>query len=317
VTTPPDPFRHLAVVYRDVEGLVATLTPLLDAAVARGDLVWAPVDDAIRRALERHLGDAAAGGVVFGEPARPYSYSGQTTAARRAERLRELGDDGRAALILSDSSTVGGSGPGSSAPDYWGVVDASCNLALRGLPVTLICLCDAAAVSDDTDRYLHWNHPELLVDTDASPNPRYRSPDDVFASVPAPPAPPLGPPSELSTFAGATALRSVRTATRRHGEEAGLSDDQVDGLVLAIGELVSNSIEHGAGHGTLSWWTEPGRLVAQVHDVGHMTATTPGLHRPDVRSTRGRGVWLARQLSDVLHLWTGVDGTHVRLEISA
>jgi anti-sigma regulatory factor (Ser/Thr protein kinase) len=314
--TTPDPFRHLAVIYHDADDLVATITPLLDAAVTRGDLVWAAVDHPLREAVERHLGDRARK-VVFGEPARPYTYSGQTTAALRAERLRELGDGDRAALILSDSTTVGGSGPRSSAPDYWSVVDASCNLALAGLPVTLICLCAAADVSDDTDRYLHWNHPELFVGSDASPNPRYRSPEQVLASVPAPPAPPLGPPSEQATFTGATALRGVRVATRRHGEEAGLSDEQVDGLVLAIGELVSNSVEHGAGHGTLSWWTRPGRIVAQIHDVGHMTSTTPGLRRPDVRSTRGRGVWLARQLSDVLHIWSGADGTHVRLELGA
>ncbi|GAA4749438.1 ATP-binding protein [Actinomycetospora chibensis] len=316
MTTASDPFRHLAVFFHDVDGLVATLAPMLTEALTRGDLVWAAIDDPARGAFERRLGSAA-DDVVFGEPAQPYSYSGQTTASRRADRLRELTADGRAALVLSDSSTVGGPGPRSSAPDFWSVVDASCNLALSGLPVTLVCLCDATGASEDTERYLYWNHPELFDGSHASPNPRYRTPDQVLASVPAPPAPPLGPPNHLATFEGVTALRGVRKATRRHGEEAGLSDEQVDGLVLAIGELVSNSIEHGPGRGTLAWWTRPGQVVAQIHDTGHMTTTTPGLRRPDVRSVRGRGVWLARQLSDVLHFWTGVDGTHVRLEISA
>jgi hypothetical protein len=58
-------------------------------------------------------------------------------------------------------------------------------------------------------------------------------------------------------------------------------------------------------------------VVAEIHDLGRMTTTTPGLRRPDVRSPRGRGVWLARQLCDVLHLWTGADGTYVRLELTA
>jgi hypothetical protein len=77
--TTPDPFRHLAVVHDDADDLVATITPLLDAAVTRGDLVWAAVDHPLREAVERHLGDRARQ-VVFGEPARPYTYSGQTTA---------------------------------------------------------------------------------------------------------------------------------------------------------------------------------------------------------------------------------------------
>jgi anti-sigma regulatory factor (Ser/Thr protein kinase) len=314
-STGPDPFRHLAVVHHSVEELLDTVAPLLRAAVARGDLVWAAVDDATRDAIERRLG-ATALALVFGEPAQPYSYSGQTTAARRADRLRDAVGSGRAALILSDSATVGGPGPDSSVPDCWSVVDASCNLALSGLPVTLICLCDAERTSEDAERFLLWNHPELFVGAIARPNPRYRSPVEVLASTPVPPAPTLGPPSQEQPVAnGTTTLRGIRAWTKRHGLEAGLEPVRIEGLVLAVCELVSNSLEHGAGRGTLSWWVRPGRVVAQIHDPGHMNSTTPGLRRPDVRSVRGRGVWMARQLCDVLHLWTTDAGTYARLEI--
>lgn len=315
-STDHDPFRHLAVVHRGVDELLDTLDALLRAAVLRGDLVWAAVDDNTREAIERRLGTAASG-FVFGEPAQPYSYSGQTTAARRADQLRDALGDGREALILSDAAAVGGPDPGSSAPDFWSVVDASCNLALSGLPVTLICLCDAERLSEDTERFLYWNHPELFVDATTSPNPRYRPPADVLASIPVPPAPALGPPSQEQPFANSTALRGIRAWARRHGLEAGLGPAQINGLVVAVCELVSNSIEHGAGHGRLFWWISPGRVVAQIDDEGHMTSITPGLRRPDTLSVRGRGVWLARQLTDVLHLWTSVDGTHARLEIGA
>jgi anti-sigma regulatory factor (Ser/Thr protein kinase) len=312
----PDPFRHLALVHHDVDEVVAAIAPLLETVVGGRGLVWAAVDDPVRDAVERRLGDAARD-VVFGEPAQPYSYSGQTTAARRAALLRELLVDERTALIVSDAATVGGSGSPAAALASWSVVDASCNLALRGLPVTLVCLCAADGASEDADRFLGWNHPELFVDAVASPNPRYLAPEEVLAALPAPPAPPLGPPTEREVFEGVRSLRDVRRATRRHGEDAGLDDEQVDGLVLAVAELVTNSVEHGAGRGTLTWWTTPGRVVAEIHDLGRMTTTTPGLRRPDVRSPRGRGVWLARQLCDVLHLWTGADGTYVRLELTA
>lgn len=313
----PDPFRHLAVLYRGVEELLDTLAPLLRASVTRGDLIWVAVDDATRDAIQRRLGNAAFG-FVFGEPGQPYSYSGQTTAARRADHLRTMIGDGRAALILSDAAIVGGSDGDSFAPELWSVVDASCNLALSGMPVTLICLCDAERTSDDTERFCYWNHPELFVGATTSPNPRFRPPADVLASIPAPPAPALGPPSQRQPFAnGTTTLRGIRAWTKRHGLEAGLDPARIDGLVLAVCELVSNSIEHGAGHGTLSWWVRPGRVVAQIHDPGHMSTTTPGLRRPDALSVRGRGIWLARQLCDILHLWSTEDGTHVRLEVGA
>jgi anti-sigma regulatory factor (Ser/Thr protein kinase) len=302
-----DPFRHLAVSYRDTDGLVETLGPMLDAALRRGDVVLAAVDELVRAVIEQRLGDRVSG-IVFGEPAQPYTWSGQTTAARRAATLREMTADGRAALVLSDSSAVG-------APDVWNVVDASSNLALRGLPVTLVCLCDALRGTGDAERFLYWNHPELFQGATASPNPRYRTPDQVLTAMPAPPAPALGPPDHEMAFASASALRDVRRSTRARGEEAGLGEDAIEGLVLAVGELASNCVEHGPGHGTLSWWSAPDRLVAQIDDPGRMTTTTPGLRCPETRSVRGRGVWLARQLTDVLHLWTGLDGTHVRLEI--
>lgn len=313
-STGADPFRHLAVVHHGVDGLLDSLAPLLRAALARGDLVWAAVDDTTRAAIERQLGTAASG-VVFGEPGRPHTYSGQTTAVRRADRLRDAIGDGHAALIVSDAATVDGPDPASSAPDFWSVVDASCNLAMVGLPVTLVCLYDAERTSEDAERFLYWNHPELFADATTSPNPRYRSPAEVLASIPVPPAPDLGPPSQEHPFANATALRGIRIRARRHGLEAGLDPARIDGLVVAVCELVSNSIEHGAGYGRLSWWISPGRVVAQVDDEGQMAPTTPGLRRPDTRSVRGRGVWLARQLSDVVHLWSTADGTHARLEI--
>ncbi len=298
--TGPDPFRHLAVVHHGADELMDILAPLLDAAAVRGDLVWAVVGDTTREVIERRLG-AAALGFAFGEP---YSYSGQTTAARRADRLRDVIAGGGTALVLGDAAT-----------DGWSVVDASCNLALSGMPVTLICLYDAERTSEVTERFLYWNHAELVVDATTRRNPRYRHPAEVFASTPVTPAPGLGPPSDEQRFVNAAALRGIRARARRHGLEAGLDPARIDGLLVAVCELVSNSIEHGPGHGTLSWWVSPGRVVAQIDDEGHMTSSTPGLRLPDTLSVRGRGVWLARRLCDVVHLWTGVDGTHARLEI--
>jgi anti-sigma regulatory factor (Ser/Thr protein kinase) len=313
--SPADPFRHLALVHHDVDELVAGVAPLLEDVLGTGGVVWAAVDGVIREAVERHLG-AASHDVVFGEPAQPYGYSGQTTASRRAARLRELLDGDRTALVLSDAATVGGPGPRASSA--WCLVDASCNLALRGMPVTLVCLLAATDASEDADRFLSWNHPELVVGAVADPNPRHLAPEEVLAALPVPPAPALGPPTHTTAFEGVGALAGVRRATRRHGEDAGLAEEQVEGLVLAVSELVANSIEHGPGRGTLSWWAQPGRVVAEIHDDGRrMGTTTPGLTRPDVRSPRGRGVWLARQLSDVVHLWTGADGTHARPELAA
>lgn len=313
-----DRFRHLAVIHRSVDELLDVFAPMLVAATARGDHLRAAVDDPLSRAIRERLG-AAARGIVFGEPGRPYSYSGQTTAARRADRLRDLVGGSRGAIVLTDHSILAGhTATQVSASDHRSVVDASSNLALSGLPVTLICAFDIRHATETTEHGLYWNHPELIDGTTIRPNPRYRAPEDVLAATPVPPAPPLGPPIHELPFAnGTTALRDIRAWTRHHGQAADLHPARIDGLVMAINELVSNSIEHGGGHGTLSWWTRPGRVVAQIHDPGHMSTTTPGLRRPDPLAPRGRGIWLTRQVSDILHLWTTPKGSYARLEIGA
>jgi anti-sigma regulatory factor (Ser/Thr protein kinase) len=305
------------VVYRSLEELSELVAAVLSAAASRGDVVWASVTDLLRATIQKRLPDLTSG-IVFGEPTQLYGYSGQTIAVRRADHVCEIVKTGRGATILSDSAALS-SHPAARewGSDHWSVVEASCNAALAGLPVTLMCLFHVDDVDGAAEDAVYWNHPEVVVGAAAGPNSRYRRPERVLEATPVPPAPSLGPPDQVLAFADGSVLPAIRASTRRHGEAARLAPSRVDGLVVAVGELVSNSIEHGAGHGTLSWWTTPGRAVAEIHDPGPMGAVTPGLRRPDALAPRGRGVWLARQFSDVLHLWTTSDGTHARLEITA
>jgi hypothetical protein len=54
-------------------------------------------------------------------------------------------------------------------------------------------------------------------------------------------------------------------------------------------------------------------VVCEVHDGGRLADPLPGLRAPHPAQLRGRGLWIARQLCDVLHLWSDPDGTHVRI----
>ena len=51
---------------------------------------------------------------------------------------------------------------------------------------------------------------------------------------------------------------------------AGLPDDQMADLTIAVNELTTNTSEHTGGIGMLSVWTEDGTLVCQVNDRGHL-----------------------------------------------
>ncbi len=306
------PFLHRAAYYRDGSDLVDVLVPLLRGAVERGEAVVVVLDGPTTDAVRDGLGPLA-GSVEFTDPADVHGYSGQTTAARRANQLRELTAGGRRAVFVDQ---YGADVDGGSAA-YRSEVDAAMNIALAGVPVTVVCPYPVRA-SRQLAAAARWNHHELLVDGALRPNPALRRPVDVLAAVPVASAPELGPPTEEQAFGGAvTRLRGIRADARRHAADAGLDDDQIGEFVLALSELVTNSIEHGAGHGTVRWWVYPGRVVAEVHDPGRLRDTLPGMRPPVVTGERGRGVWLARRFCRTVHLWAAADGTHARIESAA
>ena len=96
---------------------------------------------------------------------------------------------------------------------------------------------------------------------------------------------------------------------------AGLDEDRASALVLAAGEATSNSVEHGGGRGTLLLWPRPAALTIEVHDSGDLANPHQGLRRPELTGIRGRGLWMARQLCDHVHVWADSAGTHVRQSV--
>jgi anti-sigma regulatory factor (Ser/Thr protein kinase) len=85
--------------------------------------------------------------------------------------------------------------------------------------------------------------------------------------------------------------------------------------VLAVNEVATNAVEHGSGDAHLALWTGPGsrELLCEVHDGGRLLDPLPGLRAPHPSDPRGRGLWIARQLCDLLHVWGDHTGTHVRI----
>jgi anti-sigma regulatory factor (Ser/Thr protein kinase) len=306
----PDPdlgYRHVAAGFRDPGAMIDFAERAVSSAARLNEVVWAVVDPTSERELHRRLGPAHAR-VVFADPGGAHSYSAQTIVARRVMRLHTATAGGaRATVVVQHGS------PPEGEPGHRCRVDAGCNAALEGMAATLICLYplgDDGRMAPDA----YWNHPELLAGDTTHPNPDYLPPDRVFAANPTPPAPPLGPATGESGFGPGQSLRAVRAEAERYGTMADLGARRSQGLVLAVCELVNNSIEHGAGHGTVSWWVLGDRVVAQVHDAGRMCGAPPGLGPPEWAAPRGRGVWMARRVSETVHIWTGRDGTYARCE---
>jgi anti-sigma regulatory factor (Ser/Thr protein kinase) len=97
---------------------------------------------------------------------------------------------------------------------------------------------------------------------------------------------------------------------------AGFGERAAD-VTLALAELLANALEHGRPPVTVEGWFD-GRLVVEVTDSG------PGLdrdaiwrtHPPHPDGDRGRGLWIVRQLVDVVTVSSGPGGTSVHMELS-
>jgi anti-sigma regulatory factor (Ser/Thr protein kinase) len=88
-------------------------------------------------------------------------------------------------------------------------------------------------------------------------------------------------------------------------------------VAVAFTELVANAQQHGdPPYVVEAWWD--GRLIIEVANRGtgldHARALNPG--PPAVDEVRGRGLWLVRNLVDVVDVRTGAERTVVRVELS-
>jgi anti-sigma regulatory factor (Ser/Thr protein kinase) len=287
--------------------VVDRAAPVVAAAQARGE----PVALAVRPATARALATAAAGPapVPLGRPDGP-DRSGQTLAARWACELRSLtrGRLGVTVVVEHDPALDGTDGA------FWTELDAALNVALAEVPATVVCLYPQLPLHLEVSLGARRNHPLVLADGALRHNPEHREPREVLAGRGAAAPTVLGPPDRRVPF-DTWQLVDVRQIVADAARAAGCDRDRVEDLVLAVNEVATNAVEHGSGDAHLALWTGPGtrELLCEVHDGGRLADPLPGLRAPHSADPRGRGLWIARQLCDLLHVWSDDTGTHVRI----
>jgi anti-sigma regulatory factor (Ser/Thr protein kinase) len=123
------------------------------------------------------------------------------------------------------------------------------------------------------------------------------------------------PPGARQTEIHLGSLSDVREFVGRHGARAGLSAQRVSDLVAAVNEVATNSVRHGGGRGRLRLWNEPGALVCEVRDAGHIEDPLVGRIQPRRGQIGGYGLWLTNQLCDLVQIRSQPTGTAVRLHM--
>ena len=110
-------------------------------------------------------------------------------------------------------------------------------------------------------------------------------------------------------------VRDLRGLIAGLAQHVGLGSERTADLVLAVNEIVTNSVRHGGGAGTLRAWIDGDAVVCEVNDDGYLDDPLVGRRRPRPDAMGGRGLWLANQLCDLVQVRNGVEGCVVRVRV--
>lgn len=110
-------------------------------------------------------------------------------------------------------------------------------------------------------------------------------------------------------------LADARYLVYARAADAGLSTDRTNDLVLAVHEILTNSVRHGGGAGVLRIWQDEGSLVCEVEDGGAIADPLADRRKPDPNEPGRRGLWMANQLCDLVQIRVRAAGTVVRLHM--
>jgi hypothetical protein len=90
---------------------------------------------------------------------------------------------------------------------------------------------------------------------------------------------------------------------------------QVESLVLAVHEIAANSLSQGGSSGSYRVARRPDP-VCEIRDIGTIVEPPAGRGYPGSESVRGRGLWIATQLCDLVQVRTRSSGSTVRMHLS-
>ncbi|MGK5554256.1 anti-sigma factor RsbA family regulatory protein [Actinomadura kijaniata] len=301
---PEGPCTHLTLPYTSQTRLLSTAQPYVREGLARGEVVMVVAADGFWSRLRDLLGDEVTGGdgrerVRFVSADVWYAHPARTLTAVRDMAVR-VRDGGERLRLWGELPWARWNVPQTR---QWLRYEALLNVVLADQDVVACCPVDLVHLRPSVLEAVCAAHP-YTVGPGWRANPRYQEPEHFLrrlnrARLPDPPA------DARRIHFDHGDLAEVRRAVAATARSAGLPDDRVFPAVLAVAELAANAVVHVGGPGRLEVWWSPDELVYQIRSPG--PAPLPpacGFLPPDPLSTTGRGLWMARQLTDVLEVGT-------------
>ncbi|GAA2708810.1 anti-sigma factor RsbA family regulatory protein [Micromonospora olivasterospora] len=300
-------YYHEAVCYGSDDELLAVATPFLLGGVAAGEptVVALGTRNAalVRAALPPDSGVTfLPGDGMYPRPTSAIrSYRDLLAAYVRqgARQIRIIGELPPAALGVTW--------------DWWARYESAVNHAYDEFPLWSMCAYDTRTTPAHVLAEVARTHPRHTTpDGRHLPSPTYVEPATYLRESPPAPADPLQatpPQVDLTSPTAAQARAAVQGAARGR-----LPADDVQDLVVAVSETVSNALRHGRPPVRMRLWAGPDRIVVTVSDGGQgPTDPFAGLLPTGNGAVGGLGLWIAYQSCNHVTSHRGPDGFTLRL----
>ena len=286
-------YEHDALFYESEEELVASAEPFLRAALDRSEVVVLACADRnaslLADALQGHprLGILDRSEVYRRVPAAIAAYQrmAESRLAEGADRVRVVAE------IDFDRDDW----------EEWARFEALSNAVLEPYSLWALCLYDTRRLRTEVLDAAERTHPRLITAADRAPNPNYVSPDRFLSEFAAQPDP-LEATAPAIDLTGAISLHQLRQdVTALLAGPA--RPDMANGFVFAVSEVATNAMTHGRPPVRVRVWSADDRAVCVVTDQGDgfedpFTGYQSRGHRNV--EIEGQGLWMARQLCDVV-----------------
>ncbi len=298
-------FEHEAFLYAGMAGFLEGTLPFIKAGIEAGEPVLVVVGDSKIELLRDALGPEA-DGVSFADMATVGHNPARIIPAWRDFLARHGG--ARPARGIGEPVWA------QRTPEELVECqrhEALLNVAFAGgMPWRLLCPYDTASIGPDVLRAAGHSHRFLTDGRKRTESGDFRG--DTWPGVDdrLPDPPPDAPELRF----GRGPLEPVRQFVARHAAGT-LAPPVLSDFLLAVTEVVGNTLLHGGGHGQLRVWTSPGTAVCEVGDRGWIREPLVGRARPSLDREGGRGLWMVHQLCDLVQVRSSPGSTVVRMHM--
>jgi anti-sigma regulatory factor (Ser/Thr protein kinase) len=299
--------RHQAFFYEGVDAFVSETLPFVEEGLRDGDPIVVVAKTNNLAALREGLGDEAErvslhdAQTWYSSPGKAFSACLEFVGANSdASRIRAIGE-------------VNWPVDWAEGIDEYAHYEAVFNVIAREAPVYVVCPYDVSALPDAIIAHARATHPEIRTVGNVHPSDEFVDPDEYCSRLAnrlhtAPPGKAIEVTSDLA---------ELRYVVGTHALDANVPRQRIAELLLAVHEIAVNALTHGGGTAIARLWTDERRFVCDIENEGAgLSETTAGYVPPDPGGEGGRGLWLARQVCDLVEVLSRGGTTRVRLSMS-